>query len=82
MLGERDLSVYLRISIPCLKYWRSVGYGPAYSKCKKKVYYEASLVERWLKSCIVEPGEDPAPEEDFLIVDGVYDIFVSARKKK
>jgi hypothetical protein len=31
---------------------------------------------------MVEPGEDPAPEEDFLIVDGIYDIFVSARKKK
>jgi len=82
MLSERDLSLYLRISVPCFKYWRSVGYGPAYTKSKKRVYYEASLVERWLKSCMVEPGEDPVPEEDFLIVDGVYDIFVSERKKK
>jgi len=75
LMTEQELSEYTRISIPCLKHWRSIGYGPSYLKYKGRVVrYERTEVMSWVESCLVEPGEDS--EYGMKIVDGVYEIRV------
>jgi hypothetical protein len=75
LMSERDLSGYARISIPCLKYWRSIGYGPPFIRMKGRVvYYDARRVVEWIDSCSVDPRE-PA-ENSHISADGVYEICV------
>lgn len=81
VVTERELSKYLKVSVPCLKYWRSVGYGPIFSKTKRGiVVYEIAHITNWLSSCLVDPRKKQSKEEDFLIVDGAYEIYVSGKK--
>lgn len=80
VVTERELSKYLKVSVPCLKYWRSVGYGPIFSKTKRGiVIYEIAHILHWLSSCLVDPRKENE-EEDLLIVDGAYEIYVSGKK--
>lgn len=75
LMTEQELSEYTRISIPCLKHWRSIGYGPSYMKYKGRVVrYESIEVLRWVESCVVEPGDSSEP--GMKLVDGVYEIVV------
>jgi hypothetical protein len=75
ILSERELSEYARISIPCLKYWRSIGYGPPFIRAKGRVVmYDIRRVMEWIDSCAVEPGEDP--EGKRIASDGVYEISI------
>ena len=74
VLSEKELSAYIRISTPCLKHWRSIGYGPSFFKVKgKAVRYELPEVMAWIESCVVDPG---TPEEEADVVDGVFEIRV------
>lgn len=74
LLTEQELSEYARISIPCLKHWRSIGYGPSFQKFKGRVVrYDYRDVLEWVESCVVEPGRDPGEPN---IVNGVYEIVV------
>lgn len=74
LLSDRELSAFIRISMPCLKHWRSIGYGPAFFKIKGgSVRYEVDQVMLWMESCVVEPGRS---EEEMNIVDGVFEIRV------
>jgi hypothetical protein len=74
LLSDRDLSSLIRISMQCLKHWRSIGYGPSFFKIKGgSVRYELHQVILWMDSCVVEPG---VPEEQQNIVDGVFEIRV------
>jgi hypothetical protein len=75
-LTEKELSEYIRISIPCLKHWRSIGYGPSFFRYKgKSIRYGLCEIYVWIERSVVEPGK----EEDCgagKIVDGVFEIFV------
>ena len=74
LLSDRELSAFIRISMPCLKHWRSIGYGPTFFKIKGgSVRYELDQVMLWMESCVVEPGKS---EEEMNIVDGVFEIRV------
>lgn len=75
MLSEQELSEFTKISIPCLKHWRSIGYGPPFVKYKGRVVrYEYGGVLGWVESCLVEPGDDSEP--GMKLVDGIYEIVV------
>lgn len=74
-MTEQELSEYTRISIPCLKHWRSIGYGPSYLKHKGRVVrYDSIEVLRWVESCVVEPGD--GADLGMRLVDGIYEIVV------
>jgi hypothetical protein len=75
LITEQDLSRYTKISVPCLKHWRSIGYGPSYLKYKGRIVrYDLLEVLRWVDSCVVEPGEEPG--DGMRLVGGVYEIVV------
>lgn len=76
-ITDKELSAYLRISVSHLKYWRSVGYGPVYSKSRRGlVEYEPIYIDMWLRSCMVDPAKDPAQEEEISLVNGAFEIYV------
>ena len=75
-LTEKELSEYIRISIPCLKHWRSIGYGPSFFRYKgKSIRYNLSEIYVWIDRSLVEPGEE-GEEIGTEIKDGVFEIFV------
>jgi len=77
MLSEQELSEFTKISIPCLKHWRSIGYGhgPSYLKYKGRIVrYDLLEVLRWVDSCVVEPGEESG--DGMKLVEGIYEIVV------
>jgi hypothetical protein len=52
-LSEHELAIKLGISVWGLRAWRRRGYGPAWRKFGKAVFYPAAEVEAFLNS----PGE-------------------------
>ena len=75
-LTEKELSEYIRISIPCLKHWRSIGYGPSFFRHKgKSIRYNLSEVCVWIDRSLVEPGEE-GKEIGAEVNEEVFEIFI------
>ena len=51
-----EAAAFLRKPEGTLRYWRAIGYGPAYAKLGKGVVYEQSSVESFVKSNTVVPS--------------------------
>jgi len=50
LLDERDVALWIRVSVATLRYWRGEGKGPRYRKVGQLVRYAPSDVTEWLKS--------------------------------
>jgi hypothetical protein len=55
LLTTAETAAFLRRPEGTLRYWRSIGYGPAYVKMGR-VRYQQSDVESFIKSNIVTPS--------------------------
>lgn len=47
-LGMRATSAYTGVLEGTLRYWRSIGVGPASYKLGRKVFYDRAELDRWM----------------------------------
>ena len=48
LLTTEEVAAYLRVPIATIRYWRSVGGGPAGFRAGRRVVYRVSAIDKWL----------------------------------
>ncbi len=59
LIREDTLASALGIEVSTLAVWRTRGYGPAYAKLGKQIFYHMSDVAKWVHECRFTPGAAP-----------------------
>lgn len=59
-LTAQEAANFLRVSIPTLERWRTLGAGPPFVRCGRRILYRVQDLEDWLASQRVSPSEKPA----------------------
>lgn len=56
LMTTAEAAAYLRKPEGTLRYWRAIGYGPAYSKMGRGVLYQRSEIESFVTENTIVPS--------------------------